>query len=203
MPAAGSWEAQVPLLLCAAAVLARRVGVVRRRCARWRSGRGRGRGARVGRCGRRASAAWRTPAGQRHAAGRPARPGGQVPSVPTVGLPRRRPQGRAAPPPRHGRAWCVLCSSFRSPLSPSPPAGLSLLVGLPCAGLATPKNSCTCMIADKDTVARERPRAGPREWHHRPCLIGALTSFCPCLTVVLTADSRNGIEEIEVKFQWQ
>ena len=48
------------------------------------------------------------------------------------------------------------------------------------------------------------------QWHRRdgainisPCLTGVLTSFFPYLTVNLTAYSRNGIEGIGVKFQWQ
>ena len=50
---------------------------------------------------------------------------------------------------------------------------------------------------------RPRPCAAPWEGRRHPCITRAITSFCPHLTVTLTADSRNGIEGIEVKILWQ
>ena len=51
---------------------------------------------------------------------------------------------------------------------------------------------------------RRRSAAGEEEeWRSGGGRPGAITSFSPNLTVNLTADSRNGIEGIGVKFQWQ
>ena len=169
---------------------------------------------------------WRRPCSAPWLGGAPARravpppPGG-----PRGGAPTRRPRG-GVPGPRVGGGregrrrlgWRHPCSAptWRRPCSEGGVGGGGLCPTrrrVVCSTCSTAPFIRACAQEPREgrrgspicgdlasEKLRPRPCAAPWEGRRHPCITRQITSFCPHLTVTLTADSRNGIEVIEIKF---